>query len=61
MRSAVYPFLARHLGLDASLAENAGKLEAGIVLEGIEDLYPFDEVNPVPENLVRKNEDLDWE
>jgi hypothetical protein len=61
MRAAVYPFLARHLGLDISLASDAARLEEGIVIENTRDLYPFDEQNPFPENLIRNNDDVAWE
>jgi dienelactone hydrolase len=59
-RAAVYPFLARHLGLDLSMAMDANQLEEGIVIEEIEDLYPFDEKHPFPENLIRDNDDVVW-
>ena len=59
-RAAVYPFLARHLGLDHSMAMDAARLEEGIVIEEIEDLYPFDEAHPIPENLIRNNDDVVW-
>ncbi len=60
MRAAVYPFLARHLGLDQDMAKNAKKLEEGIIIEATEDLYPFDDHHPYPPNMIRKNEDLAW-
>jgi hypothetical protein len=60
MRAAVYPFLARHLGLDPAMAADAVLLEEGIVIEDIEELYPFDEKHPVPENLIRNNDDVVW-
>ncbi len=59
-RAAVYPFLAKHLGLDLSMAMDAKLLEEGIVIEEIEDLYPFDEKHPLPENLIRNNDDVVW-
>lgn len=59
-RAAVYPFLAKHLGLDISLAMDATLLEEGIVIEEIEDLYPFDDKHPIPENLIRNNDDVVW-
>jgi dienelactone hydrolase len=59
-RTAVYPFLAKHLGLDLSMAMDAKLLEEGIVIEEIEDLYPFDEKHPLPENLIRNNDDVVW-
>jgi dienelactone hydrolase len=60
-RAAVYPFLARHLGLDPSMASDAARLEEGIVIEDTRDLYPFNEQNPIPENLIRNNDDVVWE
>ena len=60
MRAAVYPFLARHLGLDLSMAKNAAGLEEGIVLEHTENLYPFNEMHPLPDNLIRSNNDVEW-
>ena len=59
-RAAVYPFLAKHLGLDLSVAMDAKLLEEGIVIEEIEDLYPFDDKHPLPENLIRNNDDVVW-
>jgi dienelactone hydrolase len=60
MRAAVYPFLARHLGLDLSMAMDPALLEEGIVLEKTEDLYPFNEDLPVPDNLIRNNDKVAW-
>jgi dienelactone hydrolase len=59
-RAAVYPFLAKHLGLNISRAMDATLLEKGIVIEDIEDLYPFDEKHPMPGNLIRDNDDVVW-
>ena len=59
-RAAVYPFLAKHLGLDLTMAMDAKLLEEGIVIEEIEDLYPFDDKHPLPENLIRNNDDVVW-
>ncbi|MFC2123483.1 alpha/beta hydrolase family protein [Bacteroidota bacterium] len=61
-RAVVYPFLARHLGLDLSKAMNPdGSLnEDGIVIEEIEALYPFDEDHTFPENGIRNNDDVAW-
>jgi dienelactone hydrolase len=59
-RAAVYPFLAKHLGLDLSMAMDAKLLEEGIAIEEIEDLYPFDDKHPIPENLIRNNDDVVW-
>ena len=59
-RAAVYPFLAKHLGLNISMAMDATLLEKGIVIEDIEDLYLFDEKHPFPGNLIRDNDDVVW-
>jgi hypothetical protein len=61
-RAAVYPFLAKHLGLDLSKAVNPdGSLkEEGIVIEEQKALYAFDEKHPFPEKGIRKNDDVTW-
>jgi uncharacterized protein len=61
-RAAVYPFLAKYLGLDISKAVNPdGSLkEDGIVIEKQKALYPFDQKHPLPENGIRKNDDVKW-
>jgi hypothetical protein len=61
-RAAVYPFLAKHLGLDISKALNAdGTLnEETIVIEDIKALYPFDEKHPFPANGVKNNDAVVW-
>jgi uncharacterized protein len=61
-RAAVYPFLAKHLGLDLSKAVKPdGSLkEDGIVIEKQKALYPFDEKHPFPPNAIRKNDDVKW-
>jgi uncharacterized protein len=62
-RAAVYPFLAKYLGLDLSKAVNPdGSLkEEGIVIEEQKALYAFDEKHPFPEKGIRKNDDVKWE
>jgi len=62
-RAAVYPFLAKHLGLDLSRAMNPdGTLnEEGIVIEKIEALYTFDESHPFPKNGIKNNDDVVWD
>ena len=61
-RMAVYPFLAKHLGLDLSKALNAdGTLNEGmIVIEDQKKLYPFDEKNPFPANATKHNDAVVW-
>lgn len=62
-RQAVYPFLAKHLGLDLSKALHAdGSLNEGeVVLETQETLYPFDENNPFPESGITSIFKLKWD
>ena len=62
-RAAVYPFLAKHLGLDLSRAVNSdGSLnEEGIVIEKQEALYTFDQQHPFPKNGIRNNNDVVWD
>jgi hypothetical protein len=62
-RAAVYPFLAKYLGLDLSKAVNPdGSLkEEGIVIEDQKALYPFDENHPFPANGIRNNDNVIWE
>ncbi|MBK8504224.1 MAG: acetylxylan esterase [Saprospiraceae bacterium] len=62
-RAAVYPFLAKHLNLDLSMAMNSdGTLrEEGIIIEEIEDLYLFDENTPFPKNGITNNSDIVWD
>lgn len=61
-RAAVYPFLAKYLGLDLSKAENPdGTLkEEGVVIEDQKALYAFDEKHPFPANGIRNNDDVVW-
>jgi hypothetical protein len=61
-RKAVYPFLAKHLGLDLSKALNAdGTLNEGmIVIEDQKKLYPFNERNPFPPNAIKHNDAVVW-
>lgn len=61
-RQAVYPFLARHLGLDLSKAlhPNGSLNEADVVLETQETLYPFDKSNPFPESGITSIFNVKW-
>jgi len=61
-RAAVYPFLAKHLGLDLSKALNPdGTLnETSIVIEPQESLYLFDLKHPFPPNGIRNNDAVIW-
>ena len=62
-RAAVYPFLAKHLGLDLARAMNPdGTLnEESIVIEKQEALYTFDKSHPFPKNGIRNNNDIVWD
>ncbi len=62
-RAAVYPFLAKHLGLDVSAVFNKdGTLnEEGIIIEDIEALYTFNEKHPFPEEGIKSNKDVVWD
>jgi len=61
-RAAVYPFLAKYLGLDVSKALNPdGTLnESTIVIEETKALYSFNDKHPFPANGVRTNDDVVW-
>lgn len=61
-RAAVYPFLAKHLGLDAAKAvsDDGSLIEEGIVIEEQQALYPFGDENPFPEHGIRHNDDVEW-
>lgn len=62
-RAAVYPFLAKYLGLDVTKAINPdGTLNEGtIVIEDLKTLYSFNEQHPFPANGVKRNDDVVWE
>jgi uncharacterized protein len=62
-RAGVYPFLARHLGLDISKAMNPDGTvrEDMIVIEDQKALYPFDEKHPFPATGIRLNDQVKWE
>ncbi|MEP7108027.1 MAG: acetylxylan esterase [Ferruginibacter sp.] len=61
-RAAVYPFLAKYLGLDLSKAINPdGSLkEDGIVIEAQKALYAFDDKHPFPASGIRTNDKIIW-
>ncbi|MFC4874857.1 alpha/beta hydrolase family protein [Negadavirga shengliensis] len=61
-RQAVYPFMAKHLGLDLEKALHLdGSLnEDMIVIEDQTALYPFDEKHPFPENGIKSNQAVLW-
>ncbi|MCX6222726.1 MAG: acetylxylan esterase [Bacteroidia bacterium] len=61
-RAAVYPFLAKYLGLDLSKAMNPDGTvrEDMIVIEDQKVLYPFDEQHPFPATGIRSNDLVKW-
>ena len=61
-RAAVYPFLAKYLGLDLSKAMNPDGTvrEDMIVIEDQKALYPFDVQHPFPANGIRSNDQVQW-
>ncbi len=61
-RRAVYPFLAKHLGLDLqAVTDESGEIsEEGIVIETYEQMKVFSEKIPRPSNAVLKNEEAGW-
>lgn len=61
-RKAVYPFLAKHFGMDLSKAIKAdGSLsEDMVVIEEQKALYPFDDKNPFPAHAITHNDEVRW-
>ena len=61
-REAVYPFLAKYLGLDLSKAMNPDGTvkEDMITIEDQKALYPFDAKHPFPAAAVRSNDGVKW-
>jgi len=61
-RAAVYPFLAKYLGLDVTKAMNPDGTvkEDMIVIEEQKALYPFDEKHPFPTTGIRSNDLVKW-
>lgn len=62
-RAAVYPFLAKYLGLDLNKIQNQdGSFnEEGIVIEDQQTLYPFDNEHPFPVKAVKNNNMVRWD
>ena len=61
-RKAVYPFMAKHLGLDLSqgLYPDGSLNEDKVTIEVQKALYVFDEKNPFPGNGIRHNDAVVW-
>ncbi|VAW17786.1 hypothetical protein MNBD_BACTEROID01-2332 [hydrothermal vent metagenome] len=62
-RKAVYPFLAKHLGLDlnAVLNNNGEVDESNITIESYGQLKVFSKNNPLPGYAVKRNDMVKWE
>ena len=58
----MYVFFATHFSLDISaiLGLDSRPDESFVTIEKIEDMYVFDETNPLPKNAVRTNDDVNW-
>jgi hypothetical protein len=61
-REAVYPFLAKYLGLDLTKAMNADGTvkDDNIVVEEQKALYSFNENTPFPPNGIKSNDEVKW-
>lgn len=61
-RQAVYPFLAKHLGLDLSKALHPdGSLnETAVTMEEQQDLYVFTGTNSFPSHGIKHNREVRW-
>jgi len=61
-RKAVYPFLAKHLGLHLELLQNDDHSynEKGITIEEYEQMIVFDETNPLPAHAIKSNDQVVW-
>ena len=61
-RKAVYPFLAKHLGLDLkSITGSGGELsEEGVVIESYDQMKVFSPSNQRPAYAILTNDDVNW-
>ena len=61
-RKAVYPFLAKHLGLHLEIIQNEDLSynEEGITIEKYDQLIVFNETNPLPADAVKNNDEVEW-
>lgn len=61
-RQAVYPFLAKHLGLslDGLTSQDGSVNEDNITIEETQKMYVFTDDFPLPETAVRNNDDVRW-
>ncbi len=61
-RQAVYPFLAKHLGLCLENIQNEDLSynEDSITIEKYEQMIVFSETNPLPANAIKSNDQVVW-
>ena len=61
-RKAVYPFMAKHLGLDLSkgLHPDGTLNEEPVVIETQQALYVFDDNHPFPTTAIKHNDGVVW-
>ncbi|MCK4748853.1 MAG: acetylxylan esterase [Bacteroidales bacterium] len=61
-RQAVYPFLAKHLGLrlENIRNEDLSYNEEGIIIEKYEQMKVFSKTNPLPAHAVKSNDQVVW-
>lgn len=61
-RKAVYPFLAKHMGLDiTAIQDNSGEIdESDITLKTYEQLKVFSQTNPLPGYAILRNDKVKW-
>ena len=61
-RLAMYPFMAKHLHLDLSkIQDNSGKIhEENVVIEEYSMFRMFNNSDPLPNHIVKSNDDVPW-
>jgi hypothetical protein len=61
-RQAVYPFLAKHLGLNIDLIKNENGYfnEDNITIEPYQQLKVFSDNMPLPNSAIQNNDDVVW-
>ena len=62
-RVPMYVFFAQHFDLDIATVLGLDSLpdESRVVIEPNEQMYVFDETNPLPQHAVRHNDDVKWD
>ena len=61
-RKGMYPFMAKHLGLDiGNVSDETGEVdESFVILEEKEEMFVFNEENPLPADAIISNK-LIWD